>query len=284
MFGYRADGRKLKTVGPFFRVIPLVMKKRSDAHVYYSQDVALEKLDAYIEKTNEEKGIKLSYMEIIYAALVRTIGEKPCLNRFVMNGRTYARHGIDISLAIKKEMSENIEETTLKIRFDGTENIFQIRDKLEKVISENKDVSAENETDKFAKILSHVPTFIMKIAVNFLLWLDKHGMLPMSVINLSPFHTTAFLTNVGSLGIDAIYHHIYDVGTCGMFVAMGKKKKSYIYEDDEIKQEKSITLNIVADERICDGFYYANAMKTFFKYLKKPELLETNIEKKEDIK
>ena len=64
---------------------------------------------------------------------------------------------------------------------------------------------------------------------------------------------------------------------------MGKKKKSYIYEDDDFKQEKCISLAFVCDERICDGYYFANSVKMFNKYLKKPELLEENIKKVEDI-
>lgn len=283
MFGLRADGRKLKTLGPFFRVIPHVMKDRSDSHVYYTQDLPLRYLDEYIAK-KEEEGIRMSYMNIIYAALVRLLAEKPALNRFVMDGRTYARHGITISLAIKKEMTEEIEETTLKIPFTGSENIFEIKEKLDTTIAKNKDLSAENSTDRLAKLLSLVPDWLFKFIVNILMFLDKHGMMPKAVINASPFHTSAFLTNVGSLGIDAIYHHIYNFGTTGVFLAMGKKKKSYIYEDDNIVEEKAISLAWVADERICDGFYYANALKSFYRYMKKPELLEKNIEPKKDIK
>ena len=283
MFGLRSDGRKLKTLGPFFRVIPHVMKERSDSHVYYTQDLPLKYLDEYIAK-KESEGIRMSYMNIIYAALVRLLAEKPSLNRFVMDGRTYARHGITISLAIKKEMTEEIEETTLKIPFTGSENIFEIKEKLDSTIAKNKDLSAENSTDKLAKLLSLVPDWLFKFIVNILMFLDKHGILPKAIINASPFHTSAFLTNVGSLGIDTIYHHIYNFGTTGIFLAMGKKKKSYIYEDDNIVQEKVISLAWVADERICDGFYYANALKSFYRYMKKPELLEKNIEPKEDIK
>ena len=106
------------------------------------------------------------------------------------------------------------------------------------------------------------------------MFLDKHGILPKAIIKASPFHTSAFLTNVASLGIDAIYHHLYDFGTTGIFLAMGKKKKSYIYDDDIIKEEKCISFSIVCDERICDGYYFANSVKLFKKYLKKPELLE----------
>lgn len=283
MFGLRTDGRKLKTIGPFFRVIPHVMKDRSDSHVYYTQDLPIKSLDEYIAK-KEQEGIRMSYMNIIYAALVRLLAEKPALNRFVMDGRTYARHGITISLAIKKEMTEEIEETTLKIPFTGAENIFEIKEKLDSAIEKNKDLNAENSTDKLAKLLSIVPNWLFKLIISILMFLDKHGIMPKAVISASPFHTSAFLTNVGSLGIDAIYHHIYNFGTTGVFLAMGKKKKSYVYEDDNIVQEKTISLAWVADERICDGFYYANALKSFYKYMRKPELLEKNITPQEDIR
>lgn len=283
MFSFRSDGRKLKSVSPIFKLMPLIMKKRSDSHVYYTEDIPLAPLDEYIAKKAEE-GIRLSYMNIIYASIVRVIAEKPSLNRFIINGRAYARNEIWVCFVVKKNMSEDAEETVIKLPFTGSENIFQIKDKLDEAISKNNELTNENDTDKLTKVLSHVPFFLMKTAVNFLKFLDKINCLPKSIIDASPFHTSAFLTNVGSLGIDAIYHHIYDFGTTGMFLAMGKKKKSFIYDDDNnFKEERSISLAWVADERICDGFYYANAIKAFKKYLKKPELLEKNIEPVKDV-
>lgn len=282
MLGYRSDGRKLKSIPPFFKIIPQVMRTRGDSQVYYDYDMPITQMDEYISKKAEE-GIKISYMNIIYAAMVRLIAQKPQLNRFIMNGRTYARNEIYISLAIKKSLTEDGEETTIKLPFNGTENIFEIKEKLDAVINENKDTSKENDTDILAKSLSLIPNFLLKIAVSFIMFLDKHGMLPKAIINASPFHTSAFLTNVASLGIDAIFHHLYDFGTTGLFLAMGKKKKSYIYEDEDIKQEKCISLAFVCDERICDGYYFANAVKMFNRYLRKPELLEENIEKIEDV-
>ena len=282
MFGFRSDGRKLKSIPPFFKIIPQVMRTRGDSQVYYDYDIPITQMDEYINKKAEE-GIKISYMNIIYAAMVRLIAQRPQLNRFIMNGRTYARNDIYISLAIKKSLSDDGEETTIKLPFNGTENIFEIKEKLDKVISENKDTTKENDTDILAKSLSLIPTFFLKIAVSFIMFLDKHGMLPKAIINVSPFHTSAFLTNVASLGIDAIFHHLYDFGTTGLFLAMGKKKKSYIYEDEEFKQEKCISLAFVCDERICDGYYFASSVKIFNRYLKKPELLEENIEKIEDV-
>lgn len=283
MFIKRSDGRRLRKISPFFLLMPHIMKRRSDAQVFYSQEIPIAPLDEYIAKKDAE-GIKISYMAIIYSSLVRILAEKPLINRFVMNGRVYARNSIDISLAIKKGMSETAEETTLKLHFNGSENIFDIKNRLEEAIVQNKEVAAENGTDKLAKSLAFIPSWLIKFIVNILMFLDRHDLMPKSVIEASPFHTSAFLTNVGSLGIDSIYHHLYDFGTTGVFLAMGKKGKSLINVDDTLAEEKTLSLRWVLDERICDGYYYANAVKLFNKYMKKPELLEEHIEPVEDVK
>ena len=278
MFGHRSDGKKVKNLPPFFRVIPNIMTERSDSQVYFKQDIPLKTLDEYIDKKAAE-GIKLSYMNIIYAALVRIIAERPKLNRFVMNGSTYQRNTIYVSLVIKKSLTDEGQETSIKLPFKGNENLFEIKEILDSAVEKNKETTTTNNTDSLAKTLSLIPDGLIRFAVKILSFLDKHGIMPKAVIDASPFHTSVFLTNVGSLGIDTIYHHIYNFGTTSMFFAMGKKKKSYIYDDDEIKEEKCITLAFVGDERICDGYYYANSFKLLNKYLKKPELLETYQEK-----
>lgn len=283
MFGHRSDGTKLKTVPPFFRVIPCVMLERNDAQVYFKQDIKLKELDEYIDRKAKE-GIKLSYMNIIYAAIVRIIAERPYLNRFAMNGSLYARNQIFVSLAIKKSFADEGQETTIKLPFTGTENIFEIKEKLDNAIEKNKDYSTSNNTDALAKTFSIVPNGFIRAAFKLLKFLDKHGAVPKAIISASPFHTSVFLTNVGSLGIDSIYHHLYNFGTTSLFFAMGKKKKSYIYDDDEMHEEKCITIAFVGDERICDGYYYATSFKQLSKYLKKPELLEQPGVVKEDIK
>lgn len=283
MFGYRTDGRRLKNISPFFKIIPQVMRTRADSQVYYSYDISIKSIDEYIDKKAEE-GIRISYMHIIYAAMVRLLSQRPQLNRFIMNGRTYARNEIEISLAIKRTLTDEGEETTIKLPFSGDENIFEIKEKLDNAINYNKENVKQNDTDILATTLSVIPNFLLKMSISFIMFLDNHGMLPKFMIKASPFHTSAFLTNVASLGIDAIYHHLYDFGTTGLFLAMGKKKKDYIYDDDNIKEEKCISLAFVCDERICDGYYFANSVKLFNKYLKKPELLEEKIEIVEDIK
>ncbi len=278
MFGHRSDGKELGKVTPIFRLLPCFMKERDDSQVYFNQDVVIKKLEEYIlEKANEN--IKISILDIMFAAIVRIMGERPKLNRFVVNSRIYARNKITLGITIKKSLTDEGEETVIKLDFDGTENLFEVKEKLQKAIAENKNMEASNGTDKIAGILSKIPSGVLKGVSKFLMFLDKHGCLPNKIIDVSPFHASAIITNVGSLGIDSIYHHIYNFGTTSMFFAIGKKKKSYVFEDDEIYKEKCINLAFVGDERICDGHYYAASFRSLVRYLMHPELLETGLEK-----
>ena len=279
MFGKRSDGKELKHVSPIFRLMPCLMKERNDSQVLFKQDIPITKMEEYISKKAEE-GIKISLMDIVYAGIVRIIAEKPRLNRFVVNGRIYARNEITITMSIKKSLTEDGEETSIKTHYDGTENIFEVKEKLQSLIAKNKDVEADNDMDKFAGFLSKIPAGVLKFAVGLIKHLDKKGHLPKSVIELSPFHSSCVVTNVGSLGIDSIYHHIYNFGTTSMFFAIGKKKKSYVFEDDEIVKEKCINLAFVGDERICDGHYYSSSFRSLARYLTHPELLEKGLEKR----
>ena len=277
MFGKRNDGKELKHASPIFRVMPGLMLERSDAQVYFNENIAIKRIEEYINSKLEEN-IKISIMDIVFASIVRMLAERPKLNRFVVNGRLYARNKITLAITIKKSLTDDAEETTVKVDFDGTENIFEVRDKLQTLIAENKDSSASNGTDKVARFLSKIPSSVLKFVTAVIRHLDKHGHLPKGLIEISPFHTSAVVTNVGSIGIDSIYHHLYNFGTTSMFLAIGKKKKTYVFSEDEITQEKCINLGFVGDERICDGYYYAASFKSLNRFLTHPELLEVGLE------
>ena len=281
MFGRRSDGKELKHVMPFFRIMPCIMKERDDSQVYFNQDIAIKKIEKYINQKAQEN-IKITLLDIMFASIVRIFAEKPKLNRFAINGRIYARNNITLAITIKKSLTEEGDETTVKVNFDGTENLFEVRNKLQKLIAENKKDNAENGTDKIAGTLAKIPTAILKFAVGVLKALDKHGYLPKSIIEISPFHTSAVVTNVGSLGIDSIYHHVYNFGTTSMFFAIGKKKKSYVFDDEELIKEKTVNIAFVGDERICDGHYYASSFRSLARYLTHPELLEKGAEKRKN--
>ena len=282
MFGKRYDGRRIKTLAPFYKIIPYIMKTRNDSQVYFEDKICIDKLDEYIKQKREE-GVMLSHMEVIIAAMARVMAERPGLNRFIMNRKIYSRKKIWVSLAIKKKMEDEAAETTVKFVINPTDTVFDVSNQIKKIVEENKKVETSNITDKLVNAIMSLPNWFIKSVVNVLMWMDEHNMLPGKIIEASPFHTSLFITNLGSLGIDSIYHHVYNFGTTSQFLAMGAKKEEINLQTGE--NSKYINFKIVCDERICDGFYYAKSFLLFRRYMQNPERLELVSENiKEDIK
>lgn len=274
----RSDGVKVKHCDPILRMTSYIMPHRYDAQVFSKDKINCENIDKFIREEGE-KGQKFSYMHIVIAGLVRMYAMRPKLNRFIMNRKIFARNNISICFAMKKVLKEDAPETTIKLEFTGKENIYEIRDMVEKAIEENRQVSESNDTDKTAKRLLRLPNWLLKAAMRFLTWMDNHGLLPKKLIKVSPFHTTCFVSNMKSLRTDYIYHHLYEFGTLGQFVGMGKEHVEPVVDGDgNITTKKIMKLGMVIDERLCDGFYYAKAIKYGTKFIENPQLLRENLD------
>ena len=283
MFSKRADGRRIKSLAPYYKIVPYIMKERTDAHVYFTEDICIDNMEEYIKK-QKERGIKIKHMDIILAAIGRVALEKPRINRFIMNRRIYARNEVSISLAIVKKLSDDdYVDTTVKFKIKPEDTIFDIAKAEQQIVEENKKADEENTTDKLAAAIMSLPNWLIKFVVWFITKLDNWNMIPKSIIEASPFHTSIFLTNLGSIGIDAIHHHIYNFGTTSGFLAMGGRKER-IKNIKTGETEKYMTFKIVMDERICDGYYYAKAFSLFKRYILYPELLELPANAVEDQK
>ena len=141
----------------------------------------------------------------------------------------------------------------------------------------------ENGIDKLLRFLMNViPGPFIKFVINTLMWMDKHSIMPKKVVELSPFHTSFFITNLKSLGINHVFHHTYNFGTTGLFFAMGKEKKIPVIKCDKIAYEKHMGWGLVSDERFCDGLYFAMSLRQMRKIMRNPVVLETRREKKNE--
>ena len=270
----RPDGYYLKNVNPYQKIMPHIMKDRSDAMNMGVFEFNYEPIEQYIEQTYKETGVKYSYMDIITCALIRLFAMRPSLNRFVMHNKIYQHNDITLSFVVKKKLQDNSDDTTVKIHFTGEETLAQVKEQIDKVIAENTGEKAYNGTDNLAKTLTTIPHWVIRIVVGLLIWLDKHNLLPKSVIEFSPFHNSLFVTYLKSINGDSIYHHCYNFGTTGIFIALGKEKSKAVVECGEIKIRKMMDLRCVMDERFCDGMYFVNSMRLFKRLVARPKLLE----------
>ena len=276
----RPDGRRIKKVDPMQLITGFLMKKRYDSMNMYEDSINCAAWDQYI-KEKAEQGIKIGYMHIFIAGVVRMLALKPRLNRFVMNGKLYARPKIWVSFTIHPELHIDSPDTTIKLEFEGTESILEIAEKINEAIRKETILrTEENDTDKLARILTSLPACVLNMIAAVLMWMDRHNIMPKSIIEFSPFHTSFYITNLKSLGINPVYHHTCEFGTNGLFFAMGKEKQVPVVEKENVVIQKHMPFTLVSDERFCDGLYFALAIREFKKLMKNPKCLESPLEKK----
>ena len=260
------------------------MKDRNDASNYFSDSLDISAADAYLRKKRDE-GLKgVGMLHLFLAAYVRCVAQYPGINRFIAGQRIYARNNIEVAMAVKRKLSLDAGETTMKVVFEPTDKIEDIFHKMTAEVDKIKNSGEANGTDKFAAACGKLPRPLFRWAIKFLYWLDYHGWLPKALLDVSPFHASFFITDLGSLGIPPIYHHLYNFGTVPIFLAFGAKhKQSYTKPDGTTEDRRYIDYKIVTDERICDGHYYATAFKHIKHYLRNPHLLDEPVTVAEDV-
>jgi hypothetical protein len=271
--GDRYDGWRVRKVDALFSVAPFILTKRVDSEVLFEVEIPIDKVEEFI-RSQKSNIPDLSVMHIIMASLVRLISQRPYINRFIVFNKIFARNHVNLSLAIKRSMSDAGEETVIKPYFLPTDTLEDIVIKTRTELENNQTVGQENSSDAISKILGFLPDFLLRSVVYLIKKMDHVGIMPKVFFQASPFHTSMFLTNLGSIGIESIYHHLYEFGTCSIFAAMGKKSKRNVINNDGTHQaQKTMKLKFVLDERICDGFYYASSMRMLEKILSNPSML-----------
>ncbi len=277
----RKDGRKIKTIDPMYKLISHIMVDRNDSMNMIELTVQQDPIRKYIRKKKDE-GYTFSHLAVVLAAYIRTIADYPFLNRFVVNKTLYARKEVAIGMVVLKP--GETEGTMSKMYFNPGMTIYEIQNVLDEYINKNRGAGKTNSTDKLMGILLSIPG-LARVGVNFIKFLDKHGLLPKAVIDASPFHCTMTITNLASIGTNYIFHHVYNFGTTSMIMAMGNTREDPVKRHGEIVFEKVIPIGLVMDERIAEGVQFAMACRKLQSILQNPEVLEQPPEQvKEDIK
>lgn len=278
--GDRNDGRRLRSLNGFSNFIPYVMTTRNDAFIAYEESFEITNADRWFrqQRVNGYKGIGMLHLFI--AAYIRACSEYPGLNRFIAGRHIYAHDDIEVVMAVKRTLDIEGTETTIKVPFRPTDTIYDVYRKMNKAIMEVKSSDDGNNTEHFANIFAKMPRFIIRFAIWLLKVIDYFGLLPKFLLDLSPFHGSMIITDLGSLGIGPVFHHIYNFGTLPVFIAFGAKRHAYeLDRNGEMVDHKYIDTKFVLDERTVDGHYYASVFKVINRYIQHPELLEVPPEK-----
>lgn len=274
VFNPKKPGRRIKSISPYTAISALVMKERSDSLNYFQDSIEITEIEKFLRQKRDE-GLKgIGFLHLFIAAYVRTVSQKPQLNRYIQGQMQFAAREIIVVMTVKKEMSEYGQDTSIKVRFDPHDTITDVYNKMNAAISHVKEGN-DNSTDDMAGMLNKIPIGLLRVLVDILRFLDFHGLLPKAIIEASPFHGSMIITDMGSLGIPPIFHHIYNFGTLPVFISFGAKRRvNEISKTGEVVQKRYIDYDIVMDERITDGYTYAQALKMMCRFIAHPEFLD----------
>ena len=268
------EGRRIKSDSPMNAVSPFIMPTRTGASNIFHATVDIGKCEQLIRELKNEGMKGLGMMHLFIASYVRTVSQYPGINRFIQGQRVYARKNIEVCLTIKKELKLNAPETVIKVNATPYDTLTSIYEQLSQEIDTNRQMGDQNNMDAVARLLVKLPSLILRFTVWILKIFDYLGILPRFLTKLSPFHGSMFITNMGSLGMPPIYHHLYNFGNLPLFVAMGSKRSEYVLnKEGNVEKKRFIDFTFVCDERICDGHYYATAFKKLKKILENPDQL-----------
>ena len=274
MFGHRSDGHLVNEIDPIVALTPYLMPMRCDAQIFSDYKLDFEKLARYIAAKADE-GYKITFMEIVIAAYVRTVSQMPELNRFIANKRLYARSELVVSFALlQTTASGKVAENTTKCFFDPRDTIYDVADRIAETVERCRKEEADNSTMKVAKFL--LRPVLANTVVSLARFLDRYGILPRYILDASPFHTSMFITNLASIGLPAVQHHIYNFGTCSQFISIGSVERTTVIDaKGNAARKRLLPLGLVCDERITEGAMYARMLALMNRMLNDPEQLET---------
>jgi len=289
-WGDRTDGRKVRGMLPMTTVTPFIMPTRTGSSNSFYDSVEISDIEKYIIEKRKEGYKGFGVTHIFLAAYVRCVAKYPAINRFCSGQRVYT-HGDDIQfcMVVKTAMKLDADESIMKLHLKPTDTVFDVYEKynaeVERIRTAGEDQGSD--FDKVEKLLAITPRLIMSIIMALLRFMDYYGLIPLFLLELSPFHGSVFFTSMASLGIPPVVHHLYDFGNLPVFCCLGAKRTEYEADPNPLlgvhtRHYLDYTFN--TDERICDGFYYASVSKYLKRILANPRVLETPPEEvKKDI-
>lgn len=275
-FGDRKEGRLLRSLPAFAKFVPFIMPTRNDACNQYEESFEVSDVDRRLRKLRVDGNKGIGILHFIIAAYIRGVSMLPGMNRFVVGRRIYARDNIEVVMTVKRSLAIDATETTIKVVFEPTDTIFDVYRKMSEKIDEIKTVEGNNNTEDVAEAMCKAPRFLLRFALTILRIMDYFGWLPQSLLDASPFHGSMIITDLGSLRIGPIYHHIYNFGTLPVFISFGAKRHAYeLDRHGNMVDRKYVDCKFVMDERTVDGHYYAQFLQAFRYICQHPEIVET---------
>jgi hypothetical protein len=269
----RPDADLVRDVPELRRIMPYIMRTRNESTVYFEQRVDVGKAERFVRAFNEaHPESRANVFHVLLWASRQTLVEFPNLNRFIAGGRLYQRKGIWISYSAKQRMQKGAPLIVLKRQFEPDESFASMVAAMQEQLHTAKFSGGRNSVDSEAKLVLMLPGFLRRLVFAVYPLLEAYGMFPRSFIDNDPLYASVFLTDLGSLGLDPVFHHLYEYGNVGTFAVLGRPRAEQIPDPDSgrLERRRMVTIRWSFDERIEDGLYAGYGIKHVKKLVEDP--------------
>jgi len=270
----RPDAELVKT-SKFHELEFYIMRKKLDSIIFSKTQIDLTHTNEFLEEYNKGRveEDKLTLFQIYLAACVRTVTKRYKINRFVSGRRLWQRNQIILSFVVKKEKTEDGEEVNAMIEFDPYDTLETVQKTVSHHLYESRFGVNKNEQD--VKFWGSMPRWSIRFIFWLMRWTDERNFPIYSFTKDIPMWSTAFLAHLGSIDVEAVYHHLFELGTTGVLITFGKMHKAPVIneETDKIKVKNVMNLRISIDDRIASGSYTGPTIDMLKDFIENPEPL-----------
>lgn len=274
-WGDRKDAYRVRNLDAMHVFAPYLMPNRADNEAFVSENIEIDAVNKFLEEKNKNNPeYKYTIFHIVAAALAKTIYHRPKMNRFISGHRLYERKKITLSFIAKKQFTDEAEEAIMFINCDGDTTIDTLHDKICDKVMRSRQGEVDNSTN-IITALAKLPRCMLKIIMGILKFMDYYGIVPDFVQKEDPDYATVFISNLGSIKLNAAYHHLTNWGNTSIFLVIGEKHFIPVCDNEgNVVSKEVLPLGITLDERIADGYYYSKTIKLLKYLLQNPKLLE----------
>lgn len=254
----RHDGDLIRGAPPMRRIMPYLMPGRNESIVLNDSTFRIDQTRAWLKAYNRSHDEHATLFHVLAYAVGQALHARPELNRFVSGRRLYQRRGVQISFVVKKALRDDGQSTTVKLEIAPGEPFAEFAARLAATIREAR--QSERSVDRETALIMRLPGPLVRFLVAFAKQLDQWNLFPRFMTASDPMFASIFLANLGSVGINDTYHHLYEYGTVSIFGAVSAPAYLPFVEGETVVARPGLRVRWSFDERIHDAFYGARSL------------------------
>lgn len=225
---------------------------------------------SYVEETRARSGVRVTITHVVGAALGRAICAVPEVRARVVFGRIVPYPTCDVSFAV--DIDAGADLAPVKVRFADQKTPIEIAGEVAPGSEQLRAGTAEGHAFS-TSIVRRLPWFTHRpllAGVGFVI-----GGLGISALGQPGFPLgAAFVTNVGTLGLDEAFIAPIPFARTPLLLAVGAVRDAAVVVDGAIVVRPQFVLGATADHRLIDGAHAGQIADVMRDLLADPTRLE----------